>query len=184
LATVYGVVRQHGGFMHVYSEPGIGSTFRAYFPASASQAPPPAERTADDSRAFHGGSETILVAEDHDGLRQLAYETLTNLGYRVLLAADGERALEEFQKAPGRIHLALLDVVLPKMSGPEICARMREKRPGMPVIFVTGYGADKSTLQQTRQEGLAVLQKPYAARDLARTIRDTLDQRAELQPHE
>ena len=181
LATVYGVVRQHGGFMHVYSEPGIGSTFRAYFPASGTQA---AERAAEDSRSFRGGSETILVAEDHDGLRQLAYETLTNLGYRVLAAADGQRALEEFQSAPGRIHLALLDVVLPKMSGPEICARMREKRPGMPVIFVTGYGADKPTSDRMTQNGLAVIQKPYSPRDLARKIRETLDQHADARLHE
>ncbi len=184
LATVYGVVRQHRGFLHVYSEPGVGSTFRAYFPASGAAKALPAPTPADDSRPVHGGSETILVAEDHDGLRQLAYETLTNLGYRVLVAADGERALEEFQSAPNRVHLALLDVVLPKMNGREICARMRGKRPGLPVILVTGYGADMATVEQMRQEGLEVIQKPYAPRDLARKIRETLDKHAELQPHE
>jgi two-component system cell cycle sensor histidine kinase/response regulator CckA len=183
LATVYGVVKQHGGFMHVYSEPGIGSTFRAYFPASAVAEPLSRRMAPEDSRAAHGGSETILVVEDHDGMRQLAYETLTNLGYRVLVAADGEHGLEEFQSGPSRIHLALLDVVLPKLSGPEICTRMREKRPGMPVIFVTGYGADKALLEQMQREGLVVLQKPYSPRDLARKIRETLDQHAELHAH-
>jgi two-component system, cell cycle sensor histidine kinase and response regulator CckA len=183
LATVYGVVKQHGGFMHVYSETGIGSTFRAYFPASAAPIPLSSRTAPEDSRAAHGGSETILVAEDHDGLRQLAYETLTNLGYRVLAAADGEHALEEFQSGPSRIHLALLDVVLPKLSGPEICAIMRAKKPGMPVIFVTGYGADSALLEQMQREGLAVLQKPYSPRDLARKIRETLDQHAELHAH-
>lgn len=95
LATVYGIVRQHGGFLQVQSEPGVGSTFHAYFPVSTEAVSVP-ERVEDES-PIQGGSETILLAEDHEGLRQLAVETLTNLGYKVVLAADGDQAVQEFR---------------------------------------------------------------------------------------
>ena len=175
LATVYGIVRQHGGFTHVYSERGIGTTFRAYFPAT-----PLAMKSAgplEDARPVHGGVETLLIAEDHTGLRELAFETLTKLGYEVILAADGEQALQEFKNRADEIDLVVLDVVLPKLSGPLAFARICEIKPGVPVIFATGYSPDISSLQDAQQQGLPVLQKPYSPRDLARKIRETLDQR-------
>ena len=96
LATVYGIVRQHGGFLHVYSELNVGTTFRVYLPVAPSsvKAAPVVEETG----PVRGGSETILVAEDHEGLRELARETLSNLGYDVVLACDGEQAIREFQQ--------------------------------------------------------------------------------------
>jgi PAS domain S-box-containing protein len=181
LATVYGIVRQHGGFVHVYSEPGIGSTFRVYLPASAQSAE--ALNRAEDSRPIRGGTETVLVAEDHEGLREIAREILTSLGYQVVLAADGEQAVREFQASPGRIDLLLLDVVLPKLSGPEAYARICGEKPGVPVIFATGYGADIALRDKVHQQGLPVLQKPYTARDLARKVREALDRRSRLAPH-
>jgi two-component system cell cycle sensor histidine kinase/response regulator CckA len=174
LATVYGVVRQHGGFVQVRSELGTGSTFRCYFPASADVSVP-RERT-EETGPVRGGSETILVAEDHDGLGQLAVETLTGLGYRVMLAADGETAAQNFHANRDRIDLVFLDVMLPKLSGTEVYARMRNDKPDLPVIFTTGYSPDVTQLQKVQQEGLPVLQKPYSPRDLARKIRETLDQ--------
>ncbi|HXQ27595.1 MAG TPA: response regulator [Candidatus Acidoferrales bacterium] len=175
LATVYGIVRQHGGFVHVYSELGTGSTFRAYFPVSAVSPESPAQ--AVDAGPIQGGSETILVAEDHEGLRELAQETLAGLGYQIVLAIDGEQAMQEFRAHRDRIDLALLDVMLPKINGPEIYARIREEKPDLRVIFATGYSPDIDLLRKVQAQGLPVLQKPYSSRDLAHKIRETLDQR-------
>jgi two-component system, cell cycle sensor histidine kinase and response regulator CckA len=176
LATVYGVVRQHGGFLHVYSEPGRGSTFRVYFPASNEVAAP--RERAEEAGPVRGGSETILVAEDHEGLGQLALETLTGLGYQVMLATDGEQAIQDFRANRERIALVILDVMLPKLGGPAIYERIRKEKPDLPVIFATGYSPDIAELQKVQLEGLAVLQKPYSPRDLARKVRETIDQHA------
>ena len=178
LATVYGIVRQHGGFLSVYSEVGKGTTFRCYFPASAEVAAP--REKADDAGPVRGGTETILIAEDHEGLSQLALETLTLLGYQVMLATDGEQAVSDFCANSDRIALAVLDVVLPKLGGHEVYARIRELRPDLPVIFATGYSPEIARLQKVQQEGLPVLQKPYSPRDLARKVRESLDQHSQL----
>ena len=173
LATVYGIVSQHGGFLHVYSEVGMGTTFRVYLPVT-----PSAERTpasVEDSRPARGGAETILIAEDHEGLRELARETLANLGYDILLASDGEEAVRVFQANRDRVDLLLLDVVLPKMNGPEAYARISAEKEDVPVIFATGYSPEMALLHDAQERGLTVLQKPYVPRELARRVRETLD---------
>ena len=182
LATVYGIVRQHGGFLHVFSQLGAGSTFRVYLPVSrvASVPGPPVE----DSKPVDGGSETLLIVEDHDGLRELAYETLVGLGYQVLLACDGEEAVREFRAHRDEIDLALIDVMLPKLNGPEIYARIRAEGCEIPIVFATGYSPDTTLLQKVREKGLPVLQKPYTPRDLARKVRETLDRHRQLIAHE
>jgi two-component system, cell cycle sensor histidine kinase and response regulator CckA len=182
LATVYGIIRQHGGFLHVISQPGAGSTFRAYLPISTVSEPRPTR--LEDTKPVDGGSETLLVAEDHEGLRQLAYETLIHLGYKVLLAANGEEALEQFEAHRDEIDLALLDVVLPKLSGPEVYTRISERKPDLPIVFATGYSPDIALLQKVQDKGLPVLQKPYSARDLAHKVREALDRRHRLISHE
>jgi PAS domain S-box-containing protein len=174
LAMVYGIARQHGGFVHVYSELGVGSTFRVYLPVSL-EAVKSSERVQ-DTRPVRGGTETILIAEDHEGLREIAREALANLGYRVILATDGEEAVREFLDPLNHVDLLLMDVVLPKLGGPQAYARMCNARPDVPAIFATGYGADIKLLRQARQQGLPILQKPYSPRDLARKVRETLDQ--------
>jgi two-component system cell cycle sensor histidine kinase/response regulator CckA len=176
LATVYGVVRQHGGFVHAYSELGAGSTFRCYFPISVDASVP--RDKFEETGPTRGGSETILVAEDHEGLGQFAVETLTGLGYRVMLAADGETAVQNFHANRTRIDLVVLDVMLPKLNGPEVYARMRKDRPDLAVVFATGYSPDIGQLKKAQQEGWPVLQKPYSPRDLGRKVRETLDQHA------
>jgi two-component system, cell cycle sensor histidine kinase and response regulator CckA len=173
LATVYGIVSQHGGFLHVYSEVGMGTTFRVYLPVT-----PSAERTpasVEESRPARGGAETILIAEDHEGLRELARETLANLGYEILLASDGEEAVRVFQANRDRVDLLLLDVVLPKMNGPEAYARISAEKEDVPVIFATGYSPEMALLHDAQERGLTVLQKPYVPRELARRVRETLD---------
>jgi two-component system, cell cycle sensor histidine kinase and response regulator CckA len=181
LATVYGIARQHDGFVEVTSELHVGSTFRVYLPVSASLVI--SNVSPDDRSLIRGGNETILVAEDHDGLREIALEILTSLGYRVVLAADGEQALREFQSLRDLIDLALLDVMLPKISGPEIYARISRERPGLPVIFATGYSADSSLLRQVEERDLPVIQKPYSPQDLARKVREVLDGRRQALPY-
>ncbi len=178
LATIYGIVRQHNGFVHVYSELGLGSTFRVYLPAvdvavdvSAAEAQQP----------VRGGTETLLIAEDHEGLRHLAVETLSALGYEVIVTNDGEQALAEFQRNRSRISLCLLDVVMPKLSGPEVYERICADSPNFPVVFATGYSADIALLQKAQAKGLPILQKPYAPRDLARKIREVLDRHRQSQ---
>jgi two-component system, cell cycle sensor histidine kinase and response regulator CckA len=173
LATVYGIVRQHGGFLHVYSEVGIGTTFRVYLPVT-----PATEKTAatvEESRPVRGGSETILIAEDHEGLRELARETLANLGYEILIACDGEEAVRLFQANRDRVDLLLLDVVMPKVNGPDAYARISAEKVGVAVIFATGYSPEMALLQNAQERGLTILQKPYVPRDLARRVRETLD---------
>jgi two-component system cell cycle sensor histidine kinase/response regulator CckA len=173
LATVYGIVRQHGGFVHVYSEVGIGTTFRIYLPVTPSK-----EKTAvtvEESRPARGGSETILLAEDHEGLRELARETLANLGYNIVLACDGEEAVRLFQANRDLIDLLLLDVVMPKINGPEAYARISAEKADVPVIFATGYSSEMTLLQSAQERGLTILQKPYVPRELARRVRETLD---------
>jgi PAS domain S-box-containing protein len=176
LATVYGIAHQHGGFVDVESELKKGSTFRIYLPVCLS---PVASRAQPEDRGIvRGGAETILVAEDHDGLREIALEILTNLGYQVVLAADGEQALRELQSPHNHIDLALLDVMLPRVSGPEIYLRVSAERPDLPVIFATGYSPDNSLLREVEERGLPVIQKPYSPRDLARKVREVLDGQA------
>jgi two-component system, cell cycle sensor histidine kinase and response regulator CckA len=180
LATVYGIVRQHGGFLNVYSELGKGSTFRCYFPISLDSSVP--REKVEETGPIRRGTETILVAEDHEGLGQLAAETLTGLGYQVILATDGETAAQNFHANRTRIDLVVLDVMLPKLSGPEVYARMQKDKPDLPVIFTTGYSPDIGLLQKAQQEGLPVLQKPYSPRELGRKVRETLDQRVLAAP--
>ncbi len=173
LATVYGIVRQHEGFIRVYSEPKTGSTFRVYLPAALMVEETP--RPLEASQSIRGGSEAILVAEDHEDLRELARETLTNLGYKVLLASDGREALQLFRGNPDRIQLMLLDVTLPKLSGLEVFSQIRAEKPEIPVIFVTGFSTDIPLLHAVQQQGLPILQKPYSAQDLGRKVREMLD---------
>jgi signal transduction histidine kinase/ActR/RegA family two-component response regulator len=179
LATVYGVTKQHGGVVFVDSELGKGTCFRVYLPiAEGAVVVPKLPEAVDPVR---GGTETILVAEDHEGLRHLAIETLSSLGYTVLPVADGEAAAELYAERGETIHLAILDVMLPKLTGPAAFACMRDKNGGPPVIFVTGYSADTDFEKKIRAGAFNVLHKPFSPRELARKVREMLDQsRAEM----
>ena len=173
LPTVYGIAQQHGGFIEVRSELNRGSTFETYIPISTAIGEQ--RKPVEDRKVSRGGSETILVAEDHEGLRQLALETLTKLGYNVLTAADGQQAIEVFRNNRTGISLLLLDIVMPKVNGSEVYAQISSDRRDLPVIFATGYSADAALLGSLRQRGLPMLQKPYTAHDLAQKVREVLD---------
>jgi CheY-like chemotaxis protein len=176
LATVYGIVQQHEGLIHVYSEPGYGSTFRVYLPIVAAATEPCRPAASEPVR---GGSETILVAEDHEGGRQMVCEILTRLGYTVLAAANGEEAVRLFQQHRDQVALLLFDVVMPQLSGPDAFREIEAIRPGVPVIFATGYSAKADLPSSLAEEHRHLIQKPYSPTALARKIREVLDACAE-----
>ena len=173
LATAYGIVKQHAGFIHVYSEPQHGSLFRVYLPAlEGALAESGAEKAPAPSVAEIRGTETILIAEDHESIREMARQTLTSFGYRVLSACDGQEALSLCSHEPPA--LAILDVIMPKLDGPATAASLLEMFPNLPLVFTSGYSADACDLPSGVGKA-RYLQKPYSPTTLGRLVRDTLD---------
>ena len=173
LATVYGIVKQSGGHVWVYSEVGKGSSFKIYLPRVEE---PASEREAALLPAGLARSEeTILVAEDEDTVRALVREILQNKGYRVLEARQGTEALELSQRHKGRIHLLVTDVVMPQMSGRELSERIRLAHPDTKVLYISGYTDNVVVPHGMLDEGAQFLQKPFAPEALARKVREMLD---------
>jgi signal transduction histidine kinase len=178
LSMAYGIIKQHDGHINVYSEPGHGTTFKIYLPVSESTVE---EREVIVEREVVGGAETILLAEDEEGLRHLARNVLVGLGYTVLLAKDGEEAVQVYTENSERIKLLLLDVMMPRMGGPEAYERMRRIGGTVPLIFMTGYSSDFVKDRFVKQNislealGADVIQKPYKIDGLGRKIREVLD---------
>jgi len=171
LATVYGVVEQHGGTVRLHSEPGHGARFEVLLPASSD---PAVSRTSAQPGAAPRGVETILVAEDEAGVRTAVTGLLEEAGYRVLLASDGEEAVRLFELHRGEVALALLDVVMPRLGGPAAARRMRELQADLPLVFTSGHGY----APEQASEGLSGamrLDKPYVLDTLLRIVRQALD---------
>jgi CheY-like chemotaxis protein len=171
LATVYGIVKQSGGFIWVYSEPGQGATFKIYLPRVDDPISPP---TPSRPQATAGGTETILIAEDAPGVRGVVQEVLRRQGYTVLAAPDGKSALALAAAHSGPIHLLITDVIMPEMSGRQLADRMREIRPDAKVLFVSGYTDDAIVRHGILEPGIAFLQKPFSPPALARKVREVL----------
>jgi PAS domain S-box-containing protein len=172
LATVYGIVKQSDGYITVYSEPGRGATFKIYLPLAEAVVEPP------QPKVFLGtldGSETVLIVEDEDTIRSLACDVLQSHGYTVLQALNAKNALRVSEEQPGPIDLLLTDVVMPQTSGRELAERLTVLRPGIKVLFMSGYTDDAVVRHGVLQEGTAFLQKPFAPADLARKVREVLD---------
>lgn len=168
LATVYGAVRQHDGIINVYSEPGRGSTFKVYLPVTemlASSIGP-----AIDGAPPVGHGEMILLAEDDDDVRELVAEWLVEAGYRVLVAADGEEAVEIFKRNAGRIGLLLFDVVMPKLGGWGAFEHICEIQNGVPVLFASGYSENAVHTNFVLKKGVDLIGKPFVRKDLLRKI--------------
>ncbi|HWP34687.1 MAG TPA: response regulator [Thermodesulfobacteriota bacterium] len=176
LAMVYGIVKQHDGLIHVYSEPGRGTTFKIYFKAlpGGAEATAPAPRPA---VAPQGGHETVLVAEDDDSVRRLVVRVLEEQGYRVLEAADGEEAVRLFEVAPEPIDLVVLDAVMPKKGGRELYEALCRRSPAPRFLFMSGYSTNAVQERFILDEGLHFLHKPFSPAELARRVRQVLDER-------
>ena len=173
LATAYGIVEQSNGRMRVWSEPGRGSKFFVYLPRTRGDVAAPAyEHPTADGEA----SGVILLAEDERSVRLVASDTLNRLGYTVLAASDGPMALDLARRFEGPIDLLITDVVMPGMNGAELATRLREERPGLRVLYTSGYTDDAIVRQGVLLAGLAFIGKPFAPAQLARRVRELLGQ--------
>jgi CheY-like chemotaxis protein len=172
LATVHGIVRQSGGHLWLYSEPGLGTTFKVYLPVAMSAASPGSPGVAME-QVLEGG-ETILVVEDNNLLRPIIAEMIEPYGYTVLVAADGVEALAVAAQHPGTVDLLLTDVVMPRLNGRELAERLLEKSPETKVLFSSGYPSDTVVQTGIAEARVAFIQKPYIAGDLLAKIRAVL----------
>ncbi len=175
LATVYGIVKQSGGYIWVYSEPDRGTTFKVYLPRvdEPAEALVPAGPPAEAPR----GDETILLVEDTEALREVIQETLEEHGYTVLLASNGEEALALARERKGPIDLLLTDVVMPKLGGGDLAKLLSALRPGLRVLYMSGYTDGAISQQGVLGEGVMLLEKPFTGDKLAWAVREALDGR-------
>jgi DNA-binding NtrC family response regulator len=171
---VFGIVKQNGGHIGVYSELGQGSTFKIYLPRVAEGRPAPAHLPSGDV-ALARGSETLLLVEDETPVLELTQDILTAHGYRVLCAMDGEAALHVAEAYEGPIHLLVTDVIMPRMSGRELADVLCSCRPEMRVLFVSGYTDDAIVHHGVLAQGINFLSKPFGVDALARKVRAVLD---------
>jgi len=173
LSTVYGIVKQTGGHISVYSEPGRGATFKVYLPCAeeAGMAIEPRKAHA----KMYEGMETILLVEDEESVRKLAHRLLEAGGYRVLVAAGGEEAVKLCAEYEGTIHLLLTDLVMPQLSGRHVAHRSVLLRQGMKVLYMSGYTDDDVIRHGMLEPGVAFLQKPFNLEALLRKVREVLD---------
>jgi two-component system, cell cycle sensor histidine kinase and response regulator CckA len=172
LSTVYGIVKQSGGYVMVQSEPQSGTTFNIYLPRVDEALE--AHGAAPVSRSAAGGSETVLLVEDEESVRQLVRETLVGKGYQVLEAESGQAGLDAAAAHKGIIHLVITDVVMPGMSGRELAQHVVEARPQTKVLYLSGYTEDAIVSEGTIESGKAFLQKPFTLQNLCRKVREVL----------
>jgi len=177
LSTVYGIVKQSGGHIGLYSEPGSGTTFKVYLP-HLDEAGNRREPRASQTESFQG-CETVLLVEDEDSVRRLARKILELNGYVVLEAARSDEAWRIYQGHQGPIHLMLTDIVMPGASGRELAQRVAEVQPEMKVIYMSGYTDDAIVKHGVLSANTPFLQKPFAPETLARKVREVLDQKLE-----
>jgi PAS domain S-box-containing protein len=173
LAMAYGIIKQHNGYINVYSEPAKGTTFRIFLPAIKSTEEL-IVKTAVEPLYSHG-SETILVAEDDATLRELFTTILQSYGYNVLLAENGEDAIRKFTENKDNIQLVMLDMIMPKMGGKEAYDKIKKIKPDMKTLFSSGYTADRIDKDSMLNEGFNFIMKPASPRDLLRKIREVMD---------
>ena len=176
LATVYGIVKQSGGYIWVYSEPGRGTTFKIYLPRVDQ---PPEPLSTRPGPAAVRGTETVLLVEDEDALRSLLRELLRIFGYSVLEAGLGADALRMAREHPGAIHVLLSDIVMPQMTGRELAERLTRLRPETKVLFMSGYPDDAIVRHGVLGPEAQFIQKPFTLDALARKVRDVIEKNSQ-----
>ena len=174
LATVYGIVTQNGGCLNVDSQPGRGTTFRIYLPAAPQNASPADAAPAASDLAGLPGTETVLLVEDDKSIMRLCQQLLKQLGYTVLAFTQPSKALDAAGQLGGEIDLLVTDVIMPEMSGRDLLAALRERRPDLPCLFMSGYTADVLSPNGVLDEDIHFLQKPFTVSDLATGLRAIL----------
>ena len=173
LSTVYGIVRQSGGHIWVYSEPGLGTVFKIYFPVTEEAIEERAvEKVSDDALR---GTETILVVDDSEALRPVVTRILRHYGYAVIEAAGGDEAVRLAERESNPIHLLLTDIVMPGMSGPELARDLLRWHPALRVLFMSGYAENAIVREGLRQPSAGFIEKPFSPETLAREVRRALD---------
>ena len=172
MAIVYGIVQQHKGFIYVYSEEGVGTTFRIYLPISEL---PQALEEKQRPEQPRGGSETILVAEDEPGVRKLVENILKRYGYRVILAEDGQDCVDKFVAHRGEVDLILMDMIMPGKNGIEAYQEIRSLQPGVKVLYSSGYASDFIKTHEVNEEEIEIVMKPVKPLELLRLVREMLD---------
>jgi CheY-like chemotaxis protein len=180
LSTVYGIVKQNNGYIMAYSEVGHGTTFRIYFPSV--RATPELRVQKSDPGEFAKGWETILLVEDEPSLRELAREILEANGYKVIEAERGEHAIRLVEQSQTPIHLLLTDVVMPGIGGKQLATRLLELRPGLLVLYMSGYTDDVINNRGILREDTLLLPKPFTRATLLRRVREALDANTSLRP--
>jgi CheY-like chemotaxis protein len=172
LATAYGIVRNHGGRIQVFSEQGKGTTFRVDLPASEKSME---EAMTPLKESHRGGSETILLVDDEEMVRDVGQQLLEKLGYRVLTAAGGREALEVFSADPSQFDLVVLDMVMPDIGGKEVFEQLRAKRSDTRVLLSSGYSQDGQASEILRKGCDGFIQKPFDLKQLSIKVREVLD---------
>jgi CheY-like chemotaxis protein len=174
LATVYGIIKQHEGNIWVYSEKGIGTTFKIYLPV-----PPKSKIQFDAAEAGLGefdGTETILIAEDNESVRILAHDILKRCGYKILLAENGIAALKALRSYGDSVDLLLTDVIMPEMNGKALFAQAATQIPNLKVLYMSGYTDDIILNHGVLEKGAPLIQKPFSANALSSKVRKILDE--------
>ncbi len=172
LSIVYGIIKQHDGYINVYSEPGKGTTFKIYFPLTESNIEESPVKAMPKPK---GGTETIMVAEDNTEVRNFIKDALERVGYRIIEAVDGEDAIKVFNENRDKIHLLLLDTIMPKKNGREVYEKIKALNPGIKPLFMSGYTADIIHNKGMLETGLNFIPKPVMPNELLRKVREVLD---------
>ncbi|MCF8024766.1 MAG: PAS domain S-box protein [Desulfobacteraceae bacterium] len=173
LATIYGIVKQNNGFINVYSEPGVGTTFKIYLPRCEQSGLSPDKGSAAQIPA---GSETVLIVEDEPAILQMGKSMLENLGYTVLVAGNPKDALALAGEYDGQIHLLITDVVMPEMNGRDLAAKLSAGMPRLKTLFMSGYTEDVIAHHGVLDQGVQFIQKPFSIQDLAEKVREAIEQ--------
>ncbi len=173
LATVYGIIKQHEGNIGVYSEEGMGTTFKIYLPLPEKLLK--IDRIETTSTYNWTGTETVLIAEDNEQVLLLATEILTRQGYTILAAKDGIAALDTLDKCDGSVDLLLTDVVMPQINGKELYSKAVARYPNLKALYMSGYTDDIIDHHDILEKGMPLIQKPFSTESLAKIVRKILD---------